>query len=286
LSIAPLISLLLGILSFLFPSPRAYDAPIAPGRVTVDGALDDTAWSAAPWTDDFVDILGPEAPSPSLRTRAKLLWDDQYLYVGAEMEEPHLWATLRDRDAIIYQDDDFEVFIDPEGDGLAYFEIEVNAYGTVLDLFLNRPYRHGGRANLGWDVSDLKVGVALNGTLNDPKDTDHGWSVEIAIPWAGLVPPGSESRAGAPDAPERSWQPGHPPAPGDSWWINFSRVDWPLEVVDARYRRAVEPSPENRHPESNWVWSPQGVVDMHIPERWGVVRFVSDQQNSPFKVSR
>ena len=26
-------------------------------------------------------------------------------------------------------------------------------------------------------------------------------------------------------------------------------------------------------PERNWVWSPQGVIDMHRPERWGYVQF-------------
>ena len=62
--------------------------------------------------------------------------------------------------------------------------------------------------------------------------------------------------------------------------MNFSRVDWNLEVLTDResgrpiYQKAVAPTRGNRHPEENWVWSPQGEINMHIPEKWGVVRFV------------
>ena len=49
----------------------------------------------APWSEDFVDILGAGRPVPRFRTRTKLLWDDGYLYVAAEMEEPHVWGTLK-----------------------------------------------------------------------------------------------------------------------------------------------------------------------------------------------
>ena len=66
-----------------------------------------------PWTTDFVDIQGGAKPTPRFRTRAKLLWDDDYLYIAAELEEPHVWATLTQHDSVIFQDPDFEVFIDP-----------------------------------------------------------------------------------------------------------------------------------------------------------------------------
>jgi len=240
--------------------PRTYDALRANTPIKIDGTLDDPGWAIAPWTADFVDILGYGAPTPHLRTRAKILWDEHYLYVGAEMDEPHLWATLQQRDAIIYRDDDFEVFLDPDGDGRDYFEIEVNTHGTVLDLFLEEPYREGGKAEIGWDAPGLQAQVSLSGSINDPSDTDIGWSVEMAIPWADLGQ--------------------LPPRPGDSWRLNFSRVDWPIEVIDGAYQKISDPSRENRHPESNWVWSPQGAVNMHLPEMWGVVRFVIEPQNS------
>ena len=72
-----------------------------------------------------------------------MLWDDTYLYVGALLEEPHVWATLTQHDSVIFHDNDFEVFIDPDGDNHEYCEIEINALNTEWDLFLNKPYRDG-----------------------------------------------------------------------------------------------------------------------------------------------
>jgi hypothetical protein len=181
-----------------------------------------------------------------------MLWDDDYFYVGAEVEEPHLWATLTDHDAVIFHDHDFEVFIDPNGDSHEYYEFEINALGTGWDLLLPRPYKDGGGAVNGWEIAGLKSAVHLDGTLNTPGDTDHGWSVELAFPWRAL---GELARRPT------------PPADGDQWRVDFSRVEWSLEVVEGRYRKV----PDRR--EDNWVWSPQGVIDMHRPETWGYVQF-------------
>ena len=114
------------------------------------------------------------------------------------------------------------------------------------------------------------------GTLNDPSDEDRGWSVEMAIPWGDLVPPSTEDPKLSVD------KSGGPPKPGESWRVNFSRVDWPLEIVEGSYQKAVVQTRESRHPEDNWSWSPQGTINMHIPEMWGVVRFVFDPQNPLF----
>lgn len=246
--------------------PRTYDAVRVQRPIVVDGVLDEPSWAVVAWTDDFVDIRGG-GPAPQLRTRAKVLWDDRFLYIAAEMEESHLWATLTNRDAIVYRDNDFEVFLDPDGDGLAYFELEINALGTVLDLFLDRPYREGGKADLEWGMPGLETGVALRGTINDPADTDRGWTTELAIPWEELAPPAAAVSTG-------EGKTGSAPAAGDTWKVNFSRVEWPLDIVGGAYRKGVVPSRTDPHPEANWVWSPQGVIDMHIPERWGVVRFL------------
>ncbi len=240
--------------------PRTYEASRVAQAPTIDGALDDAAWQNVPWTDEFVDIRGEGWPAPTLSTRAKMVWDEGHLYIGAALEEPHLWATLLERDAIIYRDNDFEVFLDPDGDGLDYYELEINALGTEFDLFLAMPYHLGGDADIAWDMPSLRTGVSLYGSLNDPSDVDQGWGVEIAIAWEDLRPPGGE----AVDAPSA----------GDTWRVNFSRVQWPLLVEAGRYRKVREPKDWTDHPEDNWVWSPQGVIDMHRPEMWGIVRFV------------
>lgn len=223
----------------------------------LDGRLDKPAWRAAPWSDSFVDILGGSAATPALRTRVKMLWDDKYLYIGAELEEPHVWATITQRDAVIFQDNDFEVFIDPDGDNHQYYEIEINALNTVWDLLLIKPYRDGGPAVNGWDIAGIKTAVHVDGTLNDPSDRDNGWSVEMALPWNALK-----------ECAHRTC----PPVHGDSWRINFSRVQWETSVVDGKYLKAPGRA------EDNWVWSPQGVVDMHRPETWGYVTFSKESE--------
>lgn len=239
-------------------SPLHYAAPRVDGPVRIDGILDDAAWGAAPWTEDFIDIEGPSRPEPSMRTRAKLMWDDEALWIGAELEETHVWGTLTERDAVIYMDDDFEVFVDPDGDTHHYYELEINALGTEWDLLLVRPYRDGGPAIHAWDIPGLRTAVHVDGSLNDPTDSDVGWSVEIAIPWDAL----SEATS----APV-------PPRPGDRWRVNFSRVDWPVEVRDGRTVKSVDSTTGEVGPENNWVWSPQGLVAMHYPEMWGIVQF-------------
>ncbi|MFB6230298.1 MAG: carbohydrate-binding family 9-like protein [Salinibacter sp.] len=238
-------------------APRTYAIHRAAAPIDVDGRLVEADWAAAPWTADFVDIRGPDAPTPRYRTRAKMLWDDEALYVAAQLEEPNVWGTLTQRDTVVYYDDDFEVFIDPTGTTHNYYEVEVNALETVWDLMLLSPYRDGGPAIDAWDVRGIKVAVHVDGTLNDPSDTDEGWTVEMRLPWSAL----EEA------APE-----GRPPQAGDQWRLNFSRVDWPLTVQNGRYKKDLDTT--KAHPESNWVWSPQGVIDMHRPERWGIVQFV------------
>lgn len=187
-----------------------------------------------------------------------MLWDDDYFYVAAEMKEPDLWATLTQHDSVIFHDNDFEVFIDPNGDALEYYEFEINALNTGWDLFLDKPYRLGGKARNSWEIPGLRTAVHMDGTLNRPGDRDRGWSVEIAFPWKALAEYAHKAA---------------PPQDGDEWRVNFSRVEWLLEVVDGKYRKVANTK------EDNWVWSPQGVVNMHIPERWGRVRFTSGPKN-------
>jgi hypothetical protein len=240
------------------PVPRQYVCYRSADTLRVDGRLGESAWQAAPWTADFVDIQGATQPTPRFRTRAKMLWDEDYFYVAARMEEPDLWATLTRRDTVIYYDNDFEVFIDPDGDTHNYYELEVNAFETVWDLMLLKPYRDGGPAVDAWDIRGLKVAVQTDGTLDDPGDRDRGWTVEIALPWAVL----EEAAPG-----------GAPPDAGAQWRVNFSRVQWPLTVEGSTYRKRTDPDTGEPLPEDNWVWSPQGAIDMHRPEKWGYVQF-------------
>ena len=225
--------------------------------MVIDGRMSDAAWGRARWSEVFTDIEGAGRPAPRFRSRFKMLWDDRYWYIAAELEEPDLWATIREHDAVIFRDNDFELFVDPSGTAHRYFEVEVNQFATVWDLFLPKPYREGGHAVNEWNIVGLKIAVSLQGTINDPRDRDRGWTVELAIPWAAFADSGHNLV---------------PPHNGDRWRVNFSRVEWDVDTLHGTYAKRMDAAGKPR-PEHNWVWSPQGVVNMHVPERWGVVRF-------------
>lgn len=222
-------------------APLSYECHRAKTPLQIDGKLDDPAWKTAAWTSDFVDIEGAAKPKPRFRTRAKMLWDDQYLYIAAELEEPNVTGTLTKHDSVIFHDNDFEVFIKPLPQTESYYEFEINALNTGWDLFLSKPYNDGGKADNSWDIQGLKTAVAVQGTLNHPGDTDRGWTIEIAYPLNAF-----ESRQHVP-----------PPHSGTVWRINFSRVEWT----------------PGKPREDNWVWSPQDVINMHMPEKWGYLHF-------------
>lgn len=248
-------------------SPRSYNAYKLNDSLQIDGQAKEKAWERAPWSSDFIDIQGEL--TPRYNTRFKMLWDVNHLYVYVRMEEPHIWGTLKQRDTVVFYNNDFEMFIDPDGDTHNYMEIEINALNTVWDLFLTKPYREAGRVLNHWDINGLKSAVSYQGTLNDPSDTDTSWSIEFAIPWKALK------------------EGGGPPPENNFWRINFSRVQWQHDLVANRYMRRRD-SLGNYLEESNWVWSPQGVINMHEPEHWGYVYFsplgVSEQQNQQFTI--
>lgn len=240
-------------------SPKHYVCYRTAGPITIDGKLKEESWRKAAWTDYFVDIQGDLKPAPRYKTRVKMLWDNKYLYIGAHIQEPNLWATLRQRDTVIFDDNDFEVFIDPNGSTQPYYETELNTLGTVWDLLLRMPYRDGNNVAVNaWDITGLKLGMGLHGTLDNPSDVDTGWTVEAAFPWSIL---GECAFRGA------------PPKEGQQWRINFSRVEWHLVVKNGVYEKERDSKTGQILPEDNWVWSPQGLIDMHYPEMWGFLQF-------------
>jgi hypothetical protein len=242
--------------SNLFKTPLHYICYTTSDSMIIDGKADEPEWQRSPWTEDFSDIEGTVRPKPSLRTRAKMLWDIHNLYIYAELEEPQLQGRLLQHDTIIFQDNDFEVFLNTENTTHNYFELEFNALGTVMDLFMFRPYRDGGKALMSWDAQGMRSAVNRIGTINRPGDKDRGWSVEMAIPMSSLRFFGER-----------------PPRDSTLWRINFSRVEWDWDIKEAGYIKRVDPATGRPLPEHNWVWSPQGIVDMHAPERWGYLQF-------------
>ncbi|MGL4956358.1 MAG: carbohydrate-binding family 9-like protein [Bacteroidales bacterium] len=227
-------------------------------NVVIDGNLTDEEWGKVEWMDTFADIEGEKMPKPFFATRAKMMWDDKYFYIAAELKDNHLWADITARDAVIFHNNDFEVFIDPQGDNHHYMEIEINALNTVWDLMLPKPYKNGGNAVDSWDIVGMKSAVKIYGTLNDPSDIDSMWTVEIALPWSALG--------------EMAF---HEGAPHDKevWRLSFSRVHWNWELDNGKYKRKIDEKTGKLLPEYNWTSSAQSAIAMHQPESWGYVQF-------------
>ncbi len=236
-------------------NPNHYIVSKTSEKIHIDGIADESSWESAQFTTSFIDIEGVKIPK--YNTKVKMLWDDKYLYIYSQMEEPHVWGNLKQRDTVIFYNNDFEIFIDPSGTATNYIEIEINALGTVWDLALDKPYRVGGKANDDWNIEGLKTAVNIKGSLNKSDDTDTQWSVEFAIPLKKLA--------------EQKHINKNLPVEGEQWRINFSRVEWEHILVDGKYQRKKENG--KYLSEYNWVWSQQKVINMHEPEKWGFLQF-------------
>ncbi|MBS7256629.1 carbohydrate-binding family 9-like protein [Flavobacterium branchiicola] len=246
--------------------PKTYVAAKTTTPITIDGDETDVSWSKTEWTDLFEDI--ENGIKPKYATKVKMLWDETNFYILAKMEEPHVWANLKQRDTIIFYNNDFEVFIDPDSDTFNYYELEINALNTAWDLFLTKPYREEDKVVVNdWNIPGLKSAVKVNGTLNNPNDTDQGWVLEMAIPWATYKTSFFDKNV-----------------PADKFWrVNFSRVNWQHAIVDGKYERKKDAEGKFL-PEYNWVWSPMGVINMHEPEKWGYVYFSSKEGKESFTI--
>ena len=209
-----------------------YQARRAAKPPVIDGRLDDEVWRSATAVELVRSLDGGK---PSFKTVARLAYDDENLYVAFDCEDPDVWGTLRRRDDPIYTEEVVEIFIDADGDGKTYNEIEVSPNNTVFDAYF--PARRQGM-DTSWD-SGVKSAVLVRGTLNDPSDRDDGWSVEMQIPIARL--------ASVPRVPPRK---------GDRWRFNLYR----LEHVD---RKRVE----------GYAFSPPLVGDFHQLSRFAWLAF-------------
>ena len=246
-------------------APPVYICHRAKKEFRLDGNINKPFWEDAPYTDEFLDIQGTHMPLPRFVTRAKMLWDDENLYVAALLDGDEIWGHLTERDSVIFLDNDFEIFVDPDSDTYHYYEFEINVLNTVWDLFLAEPYRDGGSGLNGYDMHGLRTAVSVDGSINDPSAENKSWSVEVVIPFAALYEYQKERRA---------------PKNGEFYRMNFSRVQWNVDIKDNAYVKRTDEN-GNVLPEDNWVWAPTGVINIHYPELWSFVFFSEDRDNVP-----
>ncbi len=241
--------------------PRYYVIYRATGSIVIDGNIEEKAWQDAKWLDAFVDHQYPYAPPPWKTTRVKMIYDDQYIYIAARLQEENVWAHLSKRDAIVYYDNDFEIFLDPTANGINYFEFELNALNTMFDMWHEVDNWRGAYADPAFDSKGTRHAVGVNGTLNYHYDTDNGWCVEAKIPLKELKEWNSRMQV--------------PVRRGDTWRFNFSRVQY-MHVYTQLFPYLLPYSPCE-----DWVLGPTDTGDLHIPELWPVAVFSDHYSGNP-----
>jgi hypothetical protein len=176
--------------------------PLAEKAPKIDGKFaDEEAWKGALKLDPFVNTMnGQKVPKA---TEVLAMWDEKHLYLAMRAEDDNLKSEYKKHDDELWHQDAFEIFLDPAGDKLDYYEIQVSPKGVVFDSHLPK-YRENQN---DW-TSKVKLKVKTDGTVNDEADADKEWSLELAIPFASLEKGG-----------------GVPPKAGDKWKMNFFRVD-------------------------------------------------------------
>lgn len=220
------------------PLPQ-YEVKRASGPVNIDGKLDDKAWAAANVAE--LAVTWDSQTGPRHKTLARLLWDDNYLYVSYEVEDSDITAQFTQRDDPTYQDDAVEIFINPRPtQTTAYIGLEMNARAVLYDYLRVTTAPNSSQVFKRFNLDGVRLATFLNGTLNARGDQDQGWSLEVAIPWANFE--------------ELSRR----PSPGTVWTFNLNRWDG----VQPNRRMTIWSDPLMPRP------------NPHVPERFGQMRFV------------
>jgi hypothetical protein len=176
------------------PVVRQAECRRVQGAIKIDGVIDEAAWDKAQLLQDFAAYWDRRKARSA--TRARLLWDDEFLYFCADMEDVDLYGDVKEHNGMAWLNDVFELFFKPSDDKLAYYEFQVNVLNTQLEMFL--PSRGaGGYGRFAKARMGMESAVKLDGTLNDWTDKDRGWTVEGRIPWKAFAPTGGRPKPGA-----------------------------------------------------------------------------------------
>lgn len=212
-----------------FVAPK-YTVPRTATPPTIDGRLDDAVWQRAEVIREFVfpwHQSGEKEPS-----EARLLWDDDCLYVGHVCRDAHITALHTERDGKIPEDDCFEIMLMPNPQTPEkYYNIEWNVLGGIVDN--HRPHGPNKPRAEKWDAEGLRIAGTYIGTLNDDTDNDQSWTVEIAIPWKNFLS-----------------QLNHvPPQPGDVLKGNLNRHGGKTNMQYSQWSHGGTPKPSFHTPD-------------------------------------
>ena len=215
----------------------------AAGPVTIDGQLDEETWRHAQPLPMIVPVSGA---IPLSSADARVAWDDNYLYVAFDAADQDIWSYFTQRDALTCTEDCFEIFLKPLADRYGYANFEINALGTVMD---SMPLSKVGGGDdhhrwKGWTCQGIQVAVSIDGTLNNPADTDTSWVMEVAIPFEQLLPIS-----------------GRPPRAGDVWSVLLAHYDHSVYLPKGVEAASI---------------APLSVFSFHKSEEWRQMRFVNE----------
>lgn len=163
------------------------------GPITIDGELNDPGWNGAAKATNFSETFPGEKTKPPIETEVLITYDDTHLYLAfiVEDEPGRIRASLRDRDEM-WSDDYVGILLDTYGDASwAYF-----IFSNPLGIQGDSRFSSSGGEDDSFDVIYDSKG----------KITDHGYQVEMAIPFRNLR---------FPDRNEQTWR--------ATFWITHPR---------------------------------------------------------------
>jgi hypothetical protein len=159
------------------------------------------------WQDTPAIEWGPER----YRTRFQARWDAEALHVRFDAVDDGPWHTMTRRDDHIWDEEVVEIFLDADGSGRNYAELEISPINVVCDLRVETPWP-ALKSLTEWDWAGLETAVE---PLKDAHGTVEGWTAVGRLPWSGL----------------RSLYPSPgvtlPPGPGAGWRFNVFRIKRP-----------------------------------------------------------
>ncbi|HEY7310707.1 MAG TPA: PQQ-dependent sugar dehydrogenase [Gemmataceae bacterium] len=241
-------------------APKAFEAPAtefecrwADTPITLDGKTDELAWKQAQLIDAFyLPWLGDKARAARTATKARLLWDREYLYFAADMEDADLYADVKEHDGQTWDNDVFELFFKPAADKPGYYEFQINAAGTIMDMFLPRRGAGGYQRFKSDGDFHIDAKIKLRGTLNRWQDRDEGWTVEVRIPWRDFLRTGGR------------------PNPDERWKFALCRYDYSVDFEGPELSTCA-PLKSQPHP------------DFHHHEDYATLRFVGPPKKGAAK---
>lgn len=163
----------------------------------------------------------------------RAVWSETGLFVRFDAIDPSPWYTLTKRDDHLWTEEVVEIFIDPDGDGRNYAEIEISPHNVVCDLLIFEGAPNV-RSDIDWDHEGLQSKVhPLIGADGEPV----GWMAIAILPWSSFATLTAISSVPV------------PPHDGDVWRFNIFRIKRPFgptepdrDVVYAAWSPPIGPS--------------------------------------------